>query len=879
MEPEKNTTPASSQKTDETLASSAVNKNSELYHQIAREDSPGETVLPKKRKSPFMMLMVAIMRFTLYIDSVRRTHEPLFHLLGFLWGLWVAFLYICGILVLVLSIYNRLRLPLYLEEQLQARDIQFESADYGMDRIEVHNLKGPNNSYTVDTLVVNTTFTDLLQKRIRSVIVDGLKIQLDANPNFNPIQDIPALLSHIQNPVRGNMNLKIDALEVSNARLRLVNQQMDLPITFSVQGIYNDQAKVMIPLMITKPSLSARGALMISGETKNPEWTLSITEGKVTLPRHPPEDFSGELKVILSDNTLNTVQANFKIGSGTIEKTITASFKKKNDGLAGQLVWNKNNKTESAHSSNLSVDVAYLSLFGKQALTTRGELVIKSQQFDAPDFGFKSLNAPLEAEITCPDWQKCSLSVVAPSKVSIQSAWINYQRQKFQTKKPLQFNVQPQNNAVSFQTVVDGQDFVTSFLLPLQDVVFESANVESGAGLSLNASDLELKGRFADQVQLAVASQKMSYKATTLAFNNASLNIGDIFQETSPVSLNGRDVTVAGMPLLSHPFNLVFNKVGEKSTAHLTFKGQPIDLKLDGQLSVDKKTFVGQIDLRPFDLSKLTISPQELWPNLPTSISRLSGQMAVRGQLQWAGGQNIKGPLYLGLKDVSFYVDKTPVSGVNTVLTMDALSPFMTREKQHVFVKNIDSLIPFNSVDVVFQVDSQNFKLMQLAVVGGGLPLMASQSVFSLQNNVLISLKNNRSFDAPIINQAVNLENIRLSSGLASVSVPVELRDGLISVPNVTVRVQDAVAQWPADTYKDVFDKASGYFVRNGQIIMNQDKQLQMSLTGRVLPSKAQQDVQLNKIPLPNSFFKAVPAKAVPPDIQSRLDALFGAGS
>ena len=99
--------------------SPTTGRDSELYNQIASGDA--EPVVIKKKNKPILVsLMAVIMRYTLWLDSVKRTHERLFRALGTIWACFMGVLYLSGILIVVFSLYNRLQLPVYLEDQLHA---------------------------------------------------------------------------------------------------------------------------------------------------------------------------------------------------------------------------------------------------------------------------------------------------------------------------------------------------------------------------------------------------------------------------------------------------------------------------------------------------------------------------------------------------------------------------------------------------------------------------------------------------------------------------------------------------------------------------------------------------------------------------------------
>ncbi len=854
----------------------AAGQDSELYNQIAGQDADPQ-IIKKKNKSFLMALMVLIMRFTLWLDSVKRTHERFFRFLGGVWALFMAIIYFSGVLVLIFALYNRMQLPIYLEDQMHARNVQFESAEYSMDRIIVRNLKDENNTYTIDTMIIYSTFTDLLQKRIRLVTLDGLNIFVNTKSDFNMLRDIPQLLSQIQNPTRGRLDLTINAVTVHNAKLTFQNQQVDVPISFSMEGIYGDHTQIVIPLLIKQPSLQAKATLTIAGSNQYPEWTLSVSEGVITLPRSSPENITGDFKISLNRGNLDTILADFKMGYGTIEKHITADLRTKEEtSLAGHVVWEKNNLTEQDLSSHLAFNISNLTLENANELRINGPLTVTSKQFNTPDFGLTGLSAPLNVDIRCQNWSQCLFSIKDKASITVQDAWLHYQRQMIRTKEGMQFTLQPQDEAL---TLREENPYIL-FQVPLQTVSFDGDIEGTTQSLTFQATNLKVSGAIADSntdaTRLALNAQGLSYQSTGLTLKEATLNIDNLLSNTSNLNVQSDFVQLPELPLFSHPFRLNLAMVGNKATARANFNDTPIALQLDGQLSFTQKAFAGQIRIDPFDLKDLSIPPQDLWPAIPTTIQMPTGQIAVAGQVKWIGTHNISGPLNVGLKDVSFDMDNMHISGLNTVLTLDAVQPLITKQNQHLHVQKINSLIPFQNLDVTFQLDGQNLRLNQLSVLGSGIPLNLPAAVIPTKNaNALLYLKNDQPIQPKDFQKGFNLNGLEITAGTANLSIPLELQNGIFGISNITLKMQNVLAQKQADIYSNVFGTSDNYFIRSGQITMDKNNVLQLVFNGRLLPSRTQKDVQFNNVQMPDDLFKILPSHDVPQDIALRLKTLF----
>lgn len=859
-----------------------VGQDSDLYAQIAGEDAEAQ-VVKKKNRSLVLTIVAAFMRVTLYVDSLRRTHEPVFHLLGAIWTLFMALLYCSGILMLGFSIYNRLQLPIYLEDQLRLRNVQFESADYGMDRVIVRQLRDSENMYTVDNMIIYSTFTDLLQKRIRAVILDGVHIFVDTKDEPDLLTAVPRFLSQIQNPTKGRLDIAVNALSVTDGKLTFKNRQSDVPISFTMEGIYNKKTQILIHFKVNQPSLQMDADLTLDGGSSSPEWVLSISKGEnskggtITLPRRAPEDLTGEMKVTLNHQELDAIQASFKLGSGTIEKNITATLRKKEESaLSGVVTWEKNNLTEPNLSSNLSLQADTITFSTLGSLQTKGSLIVDSKQFCWDGFGLKKLHAPLLADVDCRNWNQCEVHINKASTITIQDIWFPYQRQVVRTQEQTRFELQPRQNALFF---ADNDTYMT-FDLPIADLTFKgSIEGVANSAIEVEGPQVQLKGALSDAdldaSQVSLYANQFSYETPSLRMKEGQLSMDNLLQNTAKTKLTASDVKFSPVPLFAQPFDLVLNMVGNQASAQLKFRNQPITMQLEGLFYPVQKTFSGKVLVPPFKLQDLKVPLNTLWPSLPADLTKFSGQMTLSGQVKWAGMNNIAGPLQIGLKDVSFDAKQTHIKGVNAVLLADTVVPFTATQNQHLFVQSVSSLIPFQNVDISFQADAQSLKLNRFSALGAGIPLTLPASVISTKTANLLYLKNEKTIDPTLFQKVMSMPDIGIASGTASLSIPVEIQGNVFNIPNITMKIQNVLLQNQADKYPSIFGSSKSYFVRTGQLIMDENKVVQLALSGRLLPSKTAKDVQLNALRLPASFFKTVPTDRVPQDIQRQLNALF----
>ena len=240
------------QKLDQPRTSSAHGgMDTDLYKAIVGEVKEDEILAsPKKKKQTVVMSAVVLfMKITFYFDSVRRTNESLFTFLSGLWRGVMFLIYLGGIATLFLSIYARMRLPLELENFFESHNLKYDSlkmADYSLSQINVFNLHDAEDKYVIPELNVHSTFADFLKGCIRTVTVDGLRLNLrSTSANKNSLENILKVLGMISNPMESGLDLKVNYVTINNATLNIEGEGTKIPVSFSMCSLIG--TKSIIP--------------------------------------------------------------------------------------------------------------------------------------------------------------------------------------------------------------------------------------------------------------------------------------------------------------------------------------------------------------------------------------------------------------------------------------------------------------------------------------------------------------------------------------------------------------------------------------------------------------------------------------------------------
>ena len=838
-----------------------------LYAQITAEDVIQAPVV-KKQPSPFTLAIAKFMELTLYLDSVKRTHQPLFHTLSNLWACFMSIIYAGGALTLFFAVYSMMQLPLFIEDQLRQRNLSFDNlhlADYSLTRIEVQNLKDSNNMYEVDSLIVHSTFADFLQKRIRSVTIDGVRINLAQKDDQFILDQLPLVLNEVQNPTRGKLGLEIDAITVNNATINFQQGTTSIPVTFSMNGIYGNKTDILITLMIKQPNLSANGTLTINGQNTATTWKLDILNGKLALPKRSPEDLTGSINFKMSKDRIDGIDFDLKLSFGTLGKSLQGNLVRSSDtAMSASLIWAEENLTEPDLSSQVRFTFDEL-ILGNKTVESHKSIQIYATSFVNSLMKLTDLNTLLVGDLVCKNWSECDFQLTAPATITIQDSAFSYQGRTINGTKENSFILQPSERTL-FLSLYDPY---LKLNWNMSNVNFSGFWEVEDDPLIFHADVVKLVGYFSDSQKsdnmLSVQTNGTEYVTNKLKFIDGDITISDVLNPTRQVRVLAREIHTPTLPLLTFPFDMDLTMLGSQSLIKIQPTESSVIITLDGKFYPTTPAFVGKIKIPEFSIENLKLPINEISPILSNNISNITGRLAIDGQIVWQGQNAISGPLKIAAKGVSFDWNKTRIEGVNTVLSVSSVLPFTTESNQRLFINEIHSMLPFTSTEASFQIDNQALRLIDFDTYLGNVELSVPPSVIPLKNtNMLLFLKNNATANLKTLSEYVNLPQLSSIQGSASISIPVELKNDDISIPYTTIKISNATLKRQNKAWPEVFAGDSDYIMRSGQLIVNKNKMVKVSLDGRIYPSREKKSVELNQVSMPSDLFLRKFRKPIP---------------
>ena len=442
---------------------------------------------------------------------------------------------------------------------------------------------------------------------------------------------------------------------------------------------------------------------------------------------------------------------------------------------------------------------------------------------------------------------------------------------------PSSFSLQPSSQkAITLQ-------FKNPYLqveLPIKSVNLNGYVGANKENLTFNAESLDLiamLGQNKNDNHLRTSIKNANYTTSSLLINQMNLFVEDYFNPTAKIQMDAKNVQTSS-PWLSKPVKVEISNIGEQTAIKGQIIDTPINFTAYGLFDPFKSYFAGQFSLPAFDLKDITFKLSDMSNIFSDKISNLSGQFAAQGQLILAEN-NISGPFYMVLKDIGFQLDDTKIYGVNTVLGLKSLNPLVTMNNQDLFIQNIQAFVPISNLQVQFQINNQSLRLANLNGQIAGQNVMMSSALIPLKApNETLSLRTAGTFDLEQLNPYINLSGIYMKNGQGSFNLPIFVSNSGIALGDLTFKVSNATWQKQSNETDilNLFGQTStGYTVRSGQLILNNQHQASITLDGWLLPNNVKKSYGPTTIQQSSDLFKESTPMAVPQKIQNEQNKLL----
>ncbi|MBR4927489.1 MAG: hypothetical protein IKY98_04090 [Alphaproteobacteria bacterium] len=860
--------------------------DSDLLSQIAAED---EVVVsaPQKKKKPHSIIMhgvILFMKLTFLIDDAKRKYEKVFSVLGYLWATFMVLVYLGGVAMLGLLVYSYITFPDTVRKTLQEQKIfskNYNIDEISLSKVVLSNLEDKDGAYTIKKMTVESTFSDFVRYRVKSVVLDDVKIKVTEDKDGIKFGTLPEVLVNL-NQGTGKKALKIDKLSINKAILEINGQDYAFPVSFSVTGIYSKDSQVSIPLYIEEKFANIDAALSISGTKKKMDFVLKIKAGTLTIPKRSPENIRGEIKVSSKNMVIDKINGNLQFVYGKDEKKINIDMTNGKKGYSGTLSANfsyadssvKNGSRKSAATVQFS-DMVFSSF---HRFKTTEPLTLNVQSFEKQGINIKRLNSTLNGDLSC-DSFVCSYTVQKDSKVFIKEMSLDLLGDNVKTGNEFTFTLVP-NKKESFR--FDGQKLV--YDVSTAKFNFSGFRNTSIYPISMMAEKLLAKGSY-DTLHgtknMKMDAEKLAVTTPEVVVQDAIFHQDDIFADNSLMKVDAGSVKIDENDILKEPFKLSMQKKGLQTTAKVSLDNDLIVVSFSGTSRLLLGEFKGNVYIAEFDLGKSKKNLDEISDLFPNGLKKVSGKMAVLGTVDWKNNKQISGPLHISLRDVGFEKGGITVSGLNTVLSFQTLRPMVSANNQAIFVQKVKGAVPMQNIFADIKIDNQFLRVLSAKATLAGTVMAAEPATFSLRaNSVVLGLKSN-DVNLEKLSSYLKLYDIQ-AKGRGALSFSLEAKSGNLFVKDGKLDISSAVLDLSGvknEAVKTYFGSVKEYVIRSGSIFIDSNEQnnlvnFNISLDGRLMPMGEMKNVRKTMDISLNELVKPVKAEKVPDTILKKQNII-----
>ena len=680
--------------------------------------------------------------------------------------------------------------------------------------------------------------------------------------------------------MEAGLDLKVNSVAINNAILNVEGEGTRIPINFSMSGLYANDAQVIIPFTVDEDYLKMKASLTVSGKAEDRKLDLTIKSGRLALANRPPEDLQGTIHIDAATNKILSFNSELNLNYGYSLKTIHTNLTNTGKGFTGDFSFLLRNTSErdAKALADLVLSFDELKITKDGIVTTSAPIQMKINRLNRNTTILEGIEGTLSGDMNCSLSQlECQYNLSQETVVRYQGLATRYKEQNVFINEAGALSLLPSSNTLSVKL----QDSKVGLNWVLSNVDLEGFYNVSTNPLHLKADTCRLSGSFSTQVNqdsFDVTVDGGFYQAPTLTMKGIQLSADDLYNVTAPIHFSAKEVTTSS-PLLTQPVSVDMTYLNRQVKADVQVKNTDIKISAEGIFQPFQKTFVGQFKMPAIELSNLPFALSELSSIFSKRLNRPSGQVIATGQLHFSGSANISGPLYVGLKNVDFYLDDTLVKQMNGVIALQSLLPLVSAPNQSIFIEKIDTLVPLTNVRASFQLENQALRLLNVNAELGNENLSLSTALIPYRKpNALLYFKSDKDFDVAKFSSFLNLAGMTPVGGTASLSIPIDVSENGIMFSSAVLKVNNVTLRRGANK-KDVMGLFShgndAYMIRNGQFVYDRERKLQLDLDGWLMPMRKREPFAQKDIILENPLFISGKVMPVPDKIQDRQRLLF----
>ncbi len=857
----------------------------DLYQQIAARDRVVQEKKPKR--SIVMLIMIDFMRLTLRLDEIRRKNQALFRVLGGVWAFVLSLLYTAGLVMMCILVYNYLQFPNMVRRYFEDSGIVFAKMDipgYIVSRVELKDLRDKNDSYRIKKLSVHSNFGDFLRKHVKSITLEGVEVNLDKTNEKEAPNNLLAVLMRLNDPKKSHLNVRVDSLEIRNAVLVVKNENINLPVNFSLTGVYGQETNMSATVNVNRPNLTVSGLLLIKGKGQNINFDLELHPGQVVMPGRPPETISGKITLETNNANVKSFTSRLSLISNRFEKIIKFDVSKGRaktySGIFDLSVMETRDNGSRYEAVNTIVNMPSVE-FSKEGWMQTKEKISLSIRSNLPRLEIGHTNMELKGDLKCVATEYCSFGLLEASKITAGQVGFPFQNDTLKSTRDFSASLSKSPKAFYFPFKEGKMTFDVNWSQTSLTARRESDNgmvsLASGDGSVQGEWDI-LTGRLLTNLSV----KKVEYQTPNYELSNAALEVTDMFGPSARVALATPRMALKQNDLLKKPFDLDYVSQNGKSRVLLSFKPEQTSILLNGILNPVTGYIDAQIVVPPFNLKNLGASPFEFSSLFPKKIQKAEGEMAVFGRISGRPVTGLSGPLSVAVSDVGLTTEQLRVEGMTTLLNIQTVKPFVTAAQQPIFMQHLETVVPFDNVRAVFKIDNQFMRLDRLNAQLAGVPMQGDMAIIPYQNVSTLLYLRSQSSDMASVANYLKIPNWQLKAPIkGDILLPIEIKDNQLTITRADVRLNQGTAVYTgnAEDKPKAMNGGDSLDIRFGGIAAEQtDNKLKMNvdLNTRVMPGKKLWNIRkITDAPVLSWFGRPIETMPAPTDISTAVRRIF----
>ena len=275
---------------------------------------------------------------------------------------------------------------------------------------------------------------------------------------------------------------------------------------------------------------------------------------------------------------------------------------------------------------------------------------------------------------------------------------------------------------------------------------------------------------------------------------------------------------------------------------------------------------------KPIVFNETNLSPAQLSTYFSEDLKDVTGALSFKGRIHYKNARSISGPLQVLLDNVSFTYGNTKVRQLNSILNLTQLVPFGAQGEQKIYVRAIDTVLPFTNIDalVFFDASRKQFNLSSSKMKLAGYELNAEPMWYNYDAAQYSFSFNGGNMSLQKLVRATTVKDLRVA-GHGAINLTLQLQDGTTTLKNFELSAaSDTRIKYTPATYPSPYlvKLADAEFKRMSVFLSQQENALEIifSADNKVgkrktnfripLPSNLGQFIKPEGYSLPNDFLR-----------------------